>query len=239
MAWADLLINALSGLGGAAIGAFATLRATRQAHRLEQEAAARVRAEEEVQLAIARAWRLTDVFGANTALIKGARSGVRRDLSKAPAALGRNSVWRYLSAGYVTGRCQRFDASDLLLLLDVGRADLVSELRMFEDGARHVCAVLERYSEVHTQIYNIYPHEIAAKLPLKDYLELDPRFSALVLSAAEVKDVVEMRYQQTRTLSKELIETLKPMHERLGLKIENLMTEDDENPEPKDNTPQR
>lgn len=216
---ASLVVNAATGLIGALIGAGATLKATQEAHRRNRAAAKDDAAKSENEQRLARAWQLTHAVQMHTAAIRGAWRGVVTARQRAPEIRDQD-LWQVLLPAQLVTAIEPLTADQLAVLFKVGKSDLVNDLLELQDAARGISALLDKYSELRTQLTDLHHELIGAGASTEVLCATDLRFTGVVMMAQNVWARAESDQAKAISTAKKFGEAMKPYHLELGIKFQ-------------------
>lgn len=214
---AELLVNAVSGLGGALLGGFFTLYSAKKEHERARKASAEDEAKAERARDTARCWQIIH----NIQLATGCLRGMRRNLTnilKERGAPDEPNYWRVLQAPVMSSDVPKFSADELALFVVRKRGDLISKALDLQSMAASNMEVMRTYGQYRETL--IADHRTLIQVSTTEELfNMDPRFIGLSNMAIHmVRDIVRDEASAT-TIAEEIFRALENDYRAMGLNI--------------------
>jgi len=222
--WAELLVNAATGVGGALVGGFFSLHAARESHRKTRAAARDDAAKQARELDQTRAWLLTQNTNEIASIIKGIHHKFAHLRAK-HGPLGDDDLWKILVPGVPTNTVPNFSSDELRALFPVGANTLIGELLDLQSRAKGLEKALEVYSERRSRLEDEYALQLASGERVEELIKSDVRFLAVSNIAKAIWHDSKEHHELSVSICEKLISALRPLHDEMGFKAVNLPVE--------------
>ena len=211
----SLALNAFTGLAGAAIGGYFTLRAADRSFKLGREAAADDAASEKREKLDVDVWRMTHRFRQICAAIEGANNGLTKQLGRLSTPTD-EGVWRAIMPTTLSSDPGVFSADELLALVRTNHAEQLNDLLEIQEWLRALAARLSTYARVREEITALYGKEIASGCTDEELLRIDPRFGGVAVLACDIRDTVQAAYRAMKPVELRFWQSHSDIHKRIG-----------------------